>query len=145
MAERLAIEIERTAVLLLLARAYNTSTAAFELHTGMTSARWRLLFLVNRLKTCTQKQLIELINVDAGPVTRQVTQLEREGLIRREDAQHDKRLTNVSLTPEGRALVRSIMKKRREFLEKMLDGVPPDEVHIFLKTLQKIDTNLSAR
>ena len=145
MAEKLAIGIERTAVLLLLARAYNTSTAAFELHCGITSARWRLLFLVDRLKTCTQKRLIELINVDAGPVTRQLTQLERDGLIRREDAQHDKRLTNVSLTPEGRALVRSIMKRRREFLEKMLDGVPPDEVDVFLKTLQKIDANLSVR
>ena len=145
MAEKLAIGIERTAVLLLLARAYNTSTAAFELHTGITSARWRLLFLVSRLKTCTQKRLIELINVDAGPVTRQLTQLERDGLIRRVDADHDKRLTNVSLTPQGRNLVRATMKKRREFLERMRDGVPPDEVHIFLKTLQKIDTNLSTQ
>lgn len=144
MAEKLAIGIERAAVLLLLARAYNTSTAAFERHTGITSARWRLLFLVSRLKTCTQKQLIALINVDAGPVTRQLTQLERDGLIRRADAAHDKRLTNVSLTPQGKALVRAIMKKRRDFLEKMLDGVPPDEGHIFLKTLQKIDTNLSS-
>jgi DNA-binding MarR family transcriptional regulator len=143
MTERLTIEIERTAVLLLLARAYNTSTSAFEQHTGISSARWRLLFLIQRLGTCSQKQLIALINVDAGSVTRQLTQLERDGLIGRVDAEHDKRLTNVSLTAEGRLLVRRIMKKRREFLERMLDGVPPDEVAVFLKTLEKIDRNLT--
>jgi DNA-binding MarR family transcriptional regulator len=143
MTERLPVSIDRTAVLLLLARAYNTSTAAFELHTGISSPRWRLLFLVQRLGTCTQKQLIELINVDAGSVTRQLTQLERDGLIARVDAAHDKRLTNVSLTTEGRALVRRIMKKRSEFLERMLEGVPPDEVAVFLRTLETIDRNLA--
>ncbi|MBP6852118.1 MAG: MarR family transcriptional regulator [Rhodoferax sp.] len=145
MTDGLKIQIDRTAVLLLLARAYNTSTSAFELQTGISSARWRLLFLVQRLGTCTQKQLIALINVDAGAVTRQLTQLERDGLIARVDAAHDKRLTNVSLTAEGRALVRRIMKKRREFLERMLEGVPPDEVAVFLKTLEKIDRNLAPR
>jgi MarR family transcriptional regulator, organic hydroperoxide resistance regulator len=145
MMERLKIELDRTAVLLLLARAYNTSTSAFELHTGISSPRWRLLFLVHRLGTCTQKRLIEIINVDAGAVTRQLTQLERDGLISRVDAVHDKRLTEVSLTAQGRALVRSIMKKRRAFLERMLQGVSPEEVAVFLKTLEQIDRNLMAQ
>jgi DNA-binding MarR family transcriptional regulator len=145
MTERLQIELDRTAVLLLLARAYNTSTSAFELDTGISSPRWRLLFLVHRLGTCTQKRLIEIINVDAGSVTRQLAQLERDGLIVRTDAPHDKRLTEVALTGQGRALVKSTMKKRRAFLERMLQGVAPNEVAIFLKTLEQIDRNLTAR
>ena len=145
MTERLQIELDRTAVLLLLARAYNTSTSAFELDTGISSPRWRLLFLVHRLGTCTQKRLIEIINVDAGSVTRGLAQLERDGLIVRTDAPHDKRLTEVALTGQGRALVKSTMKKRRAFLERMLQGVAPNEVAIFLKTLEQIDRNLTAR
>lgn len=139
----LSFKLERTAVLLLLARTYNMTTAAFEAHAGISSARWRLLFLVSRLGTCTQKTLIELIQVDAGPITRQLTQLEQEGLIRRVDAEHDKRLTNVSLTAEGKFLVRAIMKKRRAFLEKMLSGVPTENVKVFLQTLEQIQKNLT--
>jgi DNA-binding MarR family transcriptional regulator len=145
MTERLQIELDRTAVLLLLARAYNTSTCAFELHTGISSPRWRLLFLVHRLGTCTQKRLIEIINVDAGSVTRQLAQLERDGLVMRADAPHDKRLTEVSLTKQGRTLVKSTLTKRRAFLEHMLQGVSADEVAVFLKTLEQIDRNLTAQ
>lgn len=145
MSEPLRIDLERGAVLLLLARAYNTSTAAFERHTGIASARWRLLFLLHRLGTCTQKQLIALINVDAGPVTRQLSQLERDGLIVRIDAAHDRRLTDVSLTAAGRSLVRRTMTRRRKFLERMLEGVPPADVAALLRTLESIDRNLALR
>jgi DNA-binding MarR family transcriptional regulator len=138
-----SFELERTAVLLLLARAYNTSTMAFETHAGIKTARWRLLFLVSQLGTCTQKTLIDLIRVDAGPITRELAQLETEGLILRADAEHDKRLTNVSLTAPGKALVRRVMKKRREFLERMLQGVPEHDVQAFLRTLEAIAQNLS--
>ena len=38
--------------------------------------RRRLLFLVDRLGACTQKQLIGMIKVDPGSITRQIKQLE---------------------------------------------------------------------
>jgi DNA-binding MarR family transcriptional regulator len=94
---------------------------------------------------CTQKRLIEIINVDAGSVTRQLAQLERDGLVMRADAPHDKRLTEVSLTKQGRTLVKSTLTKRRAFLERMLQGVSADEVAVFLKTLEQIDRNLTAQ
>jgi MarR family transcriptional regulator, organic hydroperoxide resistance regulator len=143
MPKEISFQLERTAVLLLLARAYNTSTMAFEAHAGIKTARWRLLFLVSQLGTCTQKTLIDLIRVDAGPITRELAQLEAEGLIVRGDAEHDKRLTNVSLTASGKSMVRRIMKKRREFLERMLQGVPDQDVGVFLRTLELIALNLS--
>ena len=71
--------------------------------------------------------------------------LERDGLVMRADAPHDKRLTEVSLTKQGRTLVKSTLTKRRAFLERMLQGVSADEVAVFLKTLEQIDRNLTAQ
>jgi DNA-binding MarR family transcriptional regulator len=44
-----------------------------------------------------------LTHMDAASVTRQVVQLERAGLVRRDRAEHDGRIALVSVTPEGAA------------------------------------------
>lgn len=136
--ERLA----KQSVLLKLARAYHDATAAFEQASGMSAARWRLLFLVARLEECTQRDLIDLIRVDPGSITRSLKSLEREGLVKRRADEADNRYTRVSLTATGRKLVDQVMVKRELFLARIVQGASPDDVEAFLRVLDLISDNL---
>lgn len=137
-------DLDRTAIMLRLARAYHATVAAFEGHAGIAAPRWRLLYLVNQLGTCTQKQLIALIKVDPGSITRQIKQLDEDGYIVRASDPDDNRLTRVRLSATGQALVRRTMIKRREFLDRMLAGISPAQVEAFLETMTRIEKNLDA-
>ena len=139
----LSDKLERSSVLLNLGRTYHASVVAFEKHAGISSASWRILFLIDREPDCTQKRLIELIQVDPGSITRQVKQLEAQGLIRREADPGDNRRTRVFLTARGRTLVAKKMALRRTFLQKMLTGIPEAEVAVLLRTLDRICANLA--
>ncbi|KUE85138.1 hypothetical protein ASL20_30400 [Cupriavidus necator] len=125
-----------------LARAYHASTNGFERYTGMASTRWRLLFLVHGTKGCTQKDLTLQIGVDAGSITRQIKQLEQDGLVARSAHPQDNRLTEVRLTKAGEAEVERVLKRREVFLEAMMRGATANEIDAFIVMLDRIASNL---
>lgn len=125
-----------------LAKSYHTAANAFEQATNVSAARWRLLFIVDRQKSCTQKFLISQVQVDAGSITRQLKMLESEGLIHRENDPADARLTRVSLTAEGKAYVKDIYKRRAAFLERMLAGIPQKDLEVLVRSFERINSNL---
>lgn len=125
-----------------LAKTYHAATTSFEASTEVTVARWRLLFLIDRQKSCTQKRLISEIRVDPGSITRQLKTLEADGLICREDDPDDNRLTRVSLTAEGRAYVRQVYDRRATFLAQMLDGISERDTQTLVRCLERMAHNL---
>src|SRR5688572_4235619 len=80
---------------------YHELTAAFERHMGMSRARWAILSRLSREENMTQATLVQLLDVDAAAVTRQVKQLEAEGLVTRWSAPEDNRFTVGALTAQG--------------------------------------------
>jgi DNA-binding MarR family transcriptional regulator len=129
-------------VLLRLGKAYNAATQAFEALTGVGAARWRLLYLVQRQPQVSQKTLIRQVRVDPGSITRQLSALEREGLVERSDDPQDSRLTRVRLTRAGQAEVRRVMRLREGFLQQMVRGLPPQDVAACLRVLEGVCANL---
>lgn len=129
-------------VLLKLARAYHDATAAFEQASGLTAARWRLLYLIAREGDPTQRDLIGLIRVDPGSITRTLKALELEGLVKRRADEADNRYVRVGLTTAGRRLVDRTMVERERFLARMVEGADPDDVDAFLRVLDRISDNL---
>lgn len=125
-----------------LGKTYHAATTVFEKTTGVTASRWRLLFLIHREKTCTQKFLISEIRVDPGSITRQLKTLEAEGLIQRESDPSDNRLTRVALSPKGDAFVKHIYDARKTFIERMLHGIPKKDVETLTRVLERIAINL---
>jgi len=133
---------DHATVLLRLGKAYNAATQAFEALTGVGAARWRLLYLVHRQPLVSQKTLIRQVRVDPGSITRQLSALERDGLVERRDDPRDSRLTLVRLTRAGQAEVRRVMRLRARFLGQMVQGLPPQDVAACLRVLEAICINL---
>jgi DNA-binding MarR family transcriptional regulator len=137
-----ADEPDHASVFLRLGKACNAATQAFEALTGVGAARWRLLYLVHAQPLVSQKQLIRQVRVDPASVTRQLSALERDGLVERSDDPLDTRLTRVRLTRTGQAEVRRVMRLRARFLQQMVGGLPAADVSACLRVLEGISRNL---
>jgi len=81
--------------------------------------------------------LAEMLGVDAPTVTRKVHQLEREGLVSRQDDPDDKRATRIKLTPAGRRTLERMLAARRTFLNHLLEGWEDTELSSFATLLAK--------
>ncbi len=68
---------------------------------GLTDAQWGPLLLIRHGWGHTAARLAELLDVDAGAMTRTLDRLEHKGLIRRERSGEDRREVILVLTAEG--------------------------------------------
>jgi DNA-binding MarR family transcriptional regulator len=87
--------------------------------------------------------LAELLGVDAPTVTRKIQQLEREGLVSRLPDPDDRRATQIKLTPAGRRTLERMLKARRAWLERLVDGWDEPELATFAELLAKFSEALS--
>lgn len=69
--------------------------------------------------------------------------LEQLGWIERVTDARDNRLTNVSLSDAGLAVVLECMPRRVAFLNATLDGLPEDLVHALSEALALIETRIA--
>jgi DNA-binding MarR family transcriptional regulator len=79
--------------------------------------------------------LAELLGVDTPTVTRKIQQLEREGLVTRHADPDDRRATRIKLTPAGRKTLGSVLKARREWLDRLVDDWGPEDLTTFAAML----------
>ena len=121
---------------------YHDLAAAFERHMGMSRARWAILSRLNREPNLTQAQLAQRLHVDAAAITRQVKQLEAEGMITRWSAPEDNRFTVVALTETGRAFVDSQRALRDDFERIATAGLSADDIEHMRHCLQHMRRNL---
>jgi DNA-binding MarR family transcriptional regulator len=86
--------------------------------------------------------LAELLGVDAPTVTRKVQQLERDGLVAREGDAEDRRATRIRLTSGGRHNLERVLKARRAWFDRLLDGWEEPELAAFALLLGRFARSL---
>jgi DNA-binding MarR family transcriptional regulator len=74
----------------------------------LTSAQWVPLLKLYMGHAATVAELGRECNVDAGAMTRTLDRLESKGLLRRVRSTEDRRVVNLELTSEGRAIAQKI-------------------------------------
>lgn len=126
-----------------LGNTYYDLAAAFERHMGMTRARWGILNRLSREESLTQATLAQRLHVDAAAITRQVKQLEAEGLVTRWSAPEDNRFTVVALTPQGREFVTAHRSVRDEFERIATTGLSVEDIEHMRACLLRMRRNLA--
>jgi DNA-binding MarR family transcriptional regulator len=76
--------------------------------TGLTNAQWVPLVKLYMGKASTVAELARECMMDAGGTTRLLDRLEAKGLVRRTRSSEDRRVVNLELTDEGRAIAKEI-------------------------------------
>ena len=72
--------------------------------------------------------LARSLGVTPSIVTRQVQELEAEGLLRRRNASRDRRRTQIHLTARGRRAFEQLHERAHELQARVLDGLRDEEI-----------------
>jgi DNA-binding MarR family transcriptional regulator len=106
--------------------------------TGVSSSHIGALLLLSLGITCSSVGLSKLLGVDSGFVTRMIDRLERQGLVRRERNNPDRRVVNLALTEAGRNLAARIVEIVPTVLNRRLSGFTPVEFAALCRLLGKL-------
>jgi DNA-binding MarR family transcriptional regulator len=116
--------------------------AAFQRRVGISEARLHVLGHLYLSGELSQAELQRRLDVDGAAVTRQVKQLEAEGLLSRRSDPADNRYTLVTLTPEGKGKLLEVARAAREFLALTIEGVSPDDLACMRRVMARVRANL---
>jgi DNA-binding MarR family transcriptional regulator len=112
---------------------------AKEVHPGLDIAAYGILCLIQGGEATTVTKLAERMLVGKPTVSRQVTALEKLGLISREPTQAGRRTVGLSLTPEGRVRLTSARTRRQEQFRVLLSEWTEDDVRTLGDLLARLN------
>lgn len=110
----------------------------------LTQAQWGPLFLIQQGRASTLAELSRDLQIDPGALTRTLDRLEAKGLCKRERSTEDRRVVNLALTPEGRAVTASVPQVLADVHNMLLAGFTETEWQTLLGLLQRVMTNAEA-
>lgn len=95
---------------------------------GLSPSLTAALATIDRHGPLAPSELAELERVQRPTATRIVNGLDSAGLIAREPDPDDRRGVRVSVSPEGRALLRRLRKRKTAYLARRLEKLDPEEL-----------------
>lgn len=110
---------------------------------GLTRTQWQVLFWTKALEPCTQKDLLQKLEMDKGHLARVLADFEKNRIITRYPLPEDRRILLVKLTTLG-------YKRYIPYLEEVLDhendilihGFTHKEQELLRALLERMQTNL---
>jgi DNA-binding MarR family transcriptional regulator len=94
---------------------------------GVTASLLSAMWTIERLKPVSLGDLAAAERVQPPSVTRHVAKLEEMGLVAREADGADRRVSRVTLTPEGHRLLDRTRRLRTAYLSARLRSLPQDD------------------
>ncbi len=88
-----------------------------------------ILVRVGMNKAIRVGDIADQLGRDHSSVSRQIDKFEAQGLLRSAVNQTDKRIREISLTPAGESLYRSIEQARRELFAQALGQLTESQIH----------------
>lgn len=90
----------------------------------------------------TQLDLVKITKLKAPTISITLRNMEREGIVRREKNDNDRRETHVFITEKGREMHAKILEAFDSAEKVMLAGISEKELSALGKTLAKMEENL---
>lgn len=95
--------------------------------TVLSDIQFAALSVLERKQAMTPGELAEYEKVQPPSMTRVIAVLEERDLVRREPHPTDRRQVVLTVTPEGRALVQRVRRRREAWLAQRLQELTPEE------------------
>ena len=113
---------------------------------GITPAQYNVLRILrgSHPKTLTCSALGQRLLDRTPDVTRLLNRLDRHGFIRRARAQHDRRVVEVGITDDGRALLSRMDADIEAVEQRLMQHLSPDEHRHLSCLLDRIRTDQAA-
>ncbi len=114
---------------------------------GLSIKQWFLLRNIMELPSepaPTISQIAKAMDSTRQNVTKMLEAMEREGLVRIEASESDRRSCNVRITEAGLASARQTAINGRQFIDHLFEGIRPDEIdaagNVLVKMIENLET-----
>ena len=109
----------------------------------LTPEQFLLIDLLWNQGPLSQQDLADQMQKDKNSITKLVDAIERKGFVVRQQNPNDRRSNTIILTDKAFTLRDDAKTKGISILNKMLEGIPENELHSFLETLEKLCANMT--
>ncbi|WP_329468307.1 MarR family winged helix-turn-helix transcriptional regulator [Streptomyces sp. NBC_01431] len=109
---------------------------------GLTFAQMPVLAALSKADALSQKELAGLARIEQPSMAQLLARMERDGLIRRTAAQHDRRVSLISLTEAGLAKLTQVHSALFETNDQALRGFSAEETDLLVDLLRRLVANL---
>ena len=109
----------------------------------LTPEQFLLIDLLWNQGPLSQQDLADQMQKDKNSITKLVDAIERKGFVVRQQNPNDRRSNTIILTDKAFTLRDDAQTKGIPILNKMLEGIPENELHSFLETLEKLCANMT--
>lgn len=110
---------------------------------GLTQAKWvPLRYLSHAGGSLPQRKLLERVGIEGPSLVRILDELERLGLIERQNCSSDRRTKTICLTERVKPMIDEIEKRSAQLRNEIFDGITDQDVTVFRKVLAQISHNL---
>src|SRR5688500_12967904 len=140
-------EIRLTINLVLVARRWRSLLDDRLRLVGQSSARMEALAaIINSPALSAQVDIAKRLRIEGPTMTRMLDTLEADGLVERLPDPTDRRSKQLRLTQQGEQVLEDIFVTADELRDRMLEGVPPEQVdalnEFFGMLLKRLDAGL---
>lgn len=86
----------------------------------------------------TIAEVADDIDLDRNTAAEMTARLVKRGLLRRERSETDGRAWSIFVTPDAEAILRQVLPRNAELMERLLEPLPPEYRPLFIKSLRLI-------
>ena len=140
MTEEAFAALEREFSLLMRRARSNAAELSRAVHPDLDGSAYTLLSYLVQSDGLRAGDLAALFSVDKGAISRQVTRLERAGLVERRPDPDDRRAQVLVTTPEGRRRHAAALELRRARFRDRLSSWPEQDVATLARLLGRLNT-----
>ena len=108
----------------------------------LTFSHWVALVSLRDGITHTCADIARHMNHDSGATTRLVDQLEERGLVARQRSKTDRRVVDLVLTAEGKAVAKALTPRVINVCNQSIEGMSVAEVDALLASLKRLIARL---
>lgn len=111
---------------------------------GVSLARFDYLAQLHRHDGLKMRELSRYLMVTGGSVTGLTDELEREGLVRRESSETDRRAWIVRMTPQGRRAFEAMARQHEGWILELFGGMDAGEIERLYAGLGSLRLSVTA-
>lgn len=115
------------------------------LHSPYSLTEVRIMFELANRDNMTASDLTRELGIDAGYLSRILTNLDQQGLIDKVRSETDGRQRILRLTPEGKIAFERLDNRSREEVAEMLSDLSEEDQQCLLNAMQNIESVLTKR
>ena len=91
----------------------------------------------------TARDIMADMHISKAHISKSVEHLKDRGYLMLEEDEKDRRCIHLCITEKAKPLIREFAAERKQFLEKLFEGVTKEEKEVMLRTMTKILSNLN--